>query len=326
VNLTVVDSVDKLVACENTVLEKGNNMPELELLQVFVRVCELNSFSRAAETLGMSKARVSGAVQKLENMLGTQLLQRTTRRVQPTHDGLQCYQRSLDLLADVDELQHLFQRQPAELSGRLRVDMPTGVARNMVVPHLREFLKQHPRLAIELSSTDRRVDVIREGFDCVVRVGTLADSSLIARKLGNFAIVNCASPSYLAEFGVPKTLADLAQHRLIHYQPNFGSAPEGFEYRADNGEYQTVELPGALVVNNSEAYQAACLAGLGIIQAPLAGVRPLIEQGLLVTVLQQLQAEPMPVHILYPQRRNLSRRVRVFMDWLDALLRPQLVA
>jgi DNA-binding transcriptional LysR family regulator len=306
-------------------LSGKKTMPDLELLHVFTRVSELQSFSRAAEALNISKARVSLCIQRLENTLGTQLLQRTTRRVQLTHDGEQCYQRCLDVLADIDELAHLFQHLPAQLNGRLRVDLPLGIARNLVIPKLPEFLAQHPQLQLELSSTDRRVDLIREGFDCVVRVGPLTDSSLIARKLGELEMINCASPRYLKNNGVPKRLADLTKHRLVHYQMNFGSAPDGFEYLSEDGTFRVIAMDGALAVNNSDAYQAACLAGLGIIQAPKVGLLDLIDQGRLREVLPGLRAEPMPVHLLYPQRRNLSRRARVFMDWLIDAVRPHLL-
>lgn len=299
-------------------------MNQLEAMQVFVRVAELASYTRAAESLDMPKASMSTAVQQLESEFGTQLLHRTTRKVQMTLDGRACYERCKDLLADMDELRSMFQQGPQALRGRLRVDMPTGVARTMVIPRLPEFLRQHPLLEIELSCTDRKVDLVREGFDCVMRVGTLDDSSLIARPLGWFAIMNCASPEYVRAYGMPETVDDLAQHRLIDYVGTFGAKSTGFEYH-DSVGFRTVDMPAALTVNSAEAYQAACLAGLGIIQAPAAGVRHLLEQGLLVEVAPQLRAEPMPVSLMYVQRRNLSQRVQVFMSWLAELMRPHLI-
>ena len=134
------------------------------------------------------------------------------------------------------------------------------------------FLARHPQLQLKFSSTDRMVDLVREGFDCVVRVGTLVDSSLVARPLGAFRIVSLASPAYLAAHGVPRTIADLDLHALIHYVPTLGAKSPGFEYRDGNG-YATREMPGAVSVNNADAYEAACVAGLGIIQAPIAGLR-----------------------------------------------------
>ncbi len=299
-------------------------MNQLEAMRIFVRVAELASYTRAAESLGMPKASMSTAVQQLESEFGTQLLHRTTRKVQMTLDGRACYERCKDLLADMDELRSMFHQGPQALRGRLRVDMPTSVARNIVIPQLPTFLRQHPLLQIELSCTDRKVDLVREGFDCVMRVGSVDDPSLIARPLGTYAIGNYASPEYVRTHGTPRELADLANHQLIHYVGTLGAKSMGFEYH-DGVGYRTVDMPGAITVNSAEAYQQSCLAGLGIIQAPASGVRHLIEQGLLVEVAPELRGEPMPVWLLYAQRRNLSRRVQVFMSWVAELMRPQLI-
>ena len=298
-------------------------MNRLEAMQIFVRVAELASFTRAANSLGLPKASVSTAVQQLETALGARLLQRTTRRVEMSQDGRAFYERCKDLLVDMDELQSMFQQGPQSLRGRLRVDMPGGVARMHVIPQLPAFLREHPRLELELSSTDRRVDLVREGFDCVVRVGLPAEPHLIARPLGRFRMINCASPGYLREHGTPQTLDDLATHQLIHYVPTLGAKSPGWEYPDGDG-YASVPMPGAVSVNNADAYEAACLAGLGLIQVPAVGVRHLIEQGLLVEVLPHLRAEAMPVVLLYANRRNLSTRVQVFMTWLAAVMRPYL--
>jgi DNA-binding transcriptional LysR family regulator len=299
-------------------------MNQLSAMQVFVRVAELASFTRAADSLGLPKASASTAVRQLETLLGTQLLHRTTRRVHLTAAGQAFYERCKDLLAEMDELQSMFQRGPHMLRGRLRVDMSSGLARHFVLPHLSAFFDQHPQLEIELSSTDRRVDVVREGFDCVLRVGTVDDNTLVARKLGALPVVNCASPGYLERHGTPRTLDDLEAHRLVHYVPTLGMRPPGFEYAAGD-HYRTRPMPGALTVNSAEAYVGACLAGLGIIQVPRTGVAAHLEEGSLVEVLPELSAEPMPVTLLYPQRRNLSRRVREFMDWVSDSLAPSLI-
>lgn len=296
-------------------------MNRLDAMQVFVRVAELASFTRAAESLGLPKASVSTAVQQLETALGARLLQRTTRRVEMSQDGRAFYERCKDLLADMDELQTMFQQGPRSLRGRLRVDMPSGVARYFVIPQLPTFLDEHPHLEIELSSTDRRVDLVREGFDCVLRIGMPPEPHLIARPLGRMRMANVASPAYLREYGTPQRIDDLASHRLIHYVPTLGAKPEGFEYPHGDG-YANVPMAGALSVNNAEAYEAACLAGLGIIQAPEVGVRHLVLQGALVEVLPDFRAEPMPVVLLYGNRRNLSKRVQVFMQWLGEVVRP----
>ncbi|MGL5970152.1 MAG: LysR family transcriptional regulator [Kluyvera sp.] len=294
-------------------------MDKIHAMQLFIRVAELESFTRAADTLGIPKGSVSRQIQALENHLGCRLLHRTTRRVLLTQDGMVYYERAKDLLSNLDELDSMFQADPSSVSGRLRVDMPVAMAKNVVIPRLPEFLQQYPGLELELSSSDRLVDVIREGFDCVVRVGTLKDSGLIARPLGKLAIINCASPAYLARFGTPESLEDLSSHALVHYTTNIGVRPQGFEVAKDN-DTQWVKTGGVLTVNSTETYHAACLAGLGIIQVPRVGVREALRSGKLVQILPQYRAQPMPVSLIYPHRRNLSRRVHLLMEWLTGVL------
>jgi DNA-binding transcriptional LysR family regulator len=298
-------------------------MNQLDAMRVFLRVTELASFTQAAASLGLPKASVSAAIQQLETELGTRLLHRTTRKVQATQDGQVYYQRCKDLLADVDDLQTLFQ-SGAALTGRIRIDMPSGLAANSVVPRLPEFFAAHPGIDIELSSTDRRVDPIREGFDCVIRVGELGDTSLIARLIGHFPIINCVSRDYAAQHGVPTSLAALAGHRLVHYVQSLGGATPGFEYVDADGVERSVPMPGALVVNNAPAYTAACLAGLGLIQVPEPAMRPFLAAGTLVEVLHSHRCAPMPISLLYANRRHLPRRVRVFMDWVTDIIHATL--
>jgi DNA-binding transcriptional LysR family regulator len=289
-------------------------------MQLFVRVAELESFTRAADTLGLPKGSVSRQVQALETSLGTRLLHRTTRRVQLTQDGMVYYERCRDLLTNLDELDGLFQTDPASVSGRIRVDMPVTLARGLIIPKLPGFLQQYPGIELELSSSDRMVDVVREGFDCVVRVGHLKDSGLVARPLGKFTMINCASPDYLSRFGYPESLDDLASHALVHYAQNLGTRPQGFEVWLDKTT-QWVKTGGLITVNSTETYQAACVAGLGIIQVPRVGVKTQLKEGTLVEILPQYRAEPMPISLLYPHRRNLSRRVHLFMEWLTDVLK-----
>ncbi len=301
-------------------------MNPLDAMQVFVRVAEVASFTRAADSLGVPKASVSLAVQQLESRVGARLLQRTTRRVQLTPDGQAYLARCLDLLADMDELDQMFRDDESGVHGRLRVDLPLAVARDLVMPHLPEFLARHPGIALELGSTDRRVDLIGEGFDCVLRVGPLADSSLVARYLGYFRQSNCASPAYLERHGVPVSPeALLAGHRIVHYSSTLGDKPAGFEFiDPASGELREQRLPASLVVNNSDAYRAACLAGLGIIQAPVHGMQSLLDAGRLVEILPGYRAPALPVTLLYGNRRHLAKRVRLFMNWLAEVLRPSL--
>ena len=302
-------------------------MNRIEAMQIYISVAELASFTQTANTMGLPKASISTAVQQLESELGTRLLHRTTRRVQMTQDGQVFYERCKDLLADFEELQNLFRSNEAALQGRLRVDMPSGVAKDVVLPRLPEFLQAHPALNIELSSTDRRVDLIREGFDCVLRVGALGDSNLIARPLGYYRMINCASPGYVAQFGMPQHPDELGGHRLIHYVMTLGTHDSGFEYKDpdDAGKVKTVAMNGALTVNNSDAYYGACLAGLGIIQVPEAGVRTALDSGQLVELMPNYRSAPMPVSLVYANRRHQPRRVQVFMNWLDAIMKPRLI-
>lgn len=299
-------------------------MSPFDRMHIFVRVAKLASFTQAAEALGIPKASASTAVQQLETQLGTRLLHRTTRRVQLTQDGQAYYERCKDLLADVDELQSMFQQADgAGLRGRVRIDMSTGMARNVVVPRLPELLARHPGLELELSSTERRVDVVREGFDCVLRTGAVVDSSLVARPLGLARLVNCASPAYLRAHGTPRSLADLPGHRLVHFVNTLGARSAGFEAVVD-GALVLTPMQGALTVNNAEAYMAGCLAGLGLIQVPHLGVVDLLARGDLVEVLPQLAAPPMPLTLMYANRRNLPRRVRTVMDWLAQVVAEHL--
>ncbi|MDC7676694.1 LysR family transcriptional regulator [Asticcacaulis machinosus] len=299
-------------------------MDRLDAMKIFTRVAELSSFSGAALDLDLPRATVSTQVQALEAHLGTQLLYRTTRKVHLTHDGEVFYARAREVLADMDEMETLFQQTPASLKGRLRIDMPQGLAQTLFMRHLPEFMAQHPELEIDLSCTDRRVDIIAEGFDCVLRVGTLNDSALMARPLGHMELVNVASPDYLKTYGTPQTLEDLSGHRLIHYVANISARTEsgeaGFEY-FDGSTYQTLPMPGAITVNNTAVYSQAALMGLGIIQVPRIGAAVHLKSGALVEVLPDHKAAPMPVNLIYPRRRHLARRVQVFMTWATALVK-----
>ena len=254
-------------------------MQNLEPILIFITVAEMGSFTRAADSLGIQKGRASTAVRKLEVDVGVRLLHRTTRSVQLTEDGRVFHARARDLLAEVDDLHSMFASDRVALRGRLRVDLPTEVARTTIVPALPDFMATHPELELELSSTDRQVDLVQEGFDCVLRLGPIGDETLIARPLGLLRMVNAASPAYLARYGVPRSLDDLQrqEHRTIHFSTMLGARPYGWEY-PDGDSYATLQLPGALHVNSAQTYEAAALAGLGLIQAPLLGIGPILRK------------------------------------------------
>jgi DNA-binding transcriptional LysR family regulator len=295
---------------------------DLEAVRIFAKVAELRSFTRAGEHLGLSKSRVSLRLSALEADLGSRLLQRTTRAVQLTSDGEQFLARARRLLAEADELAGMFQA-PSALRGQVRVDLPISFARDVIIPRLPELLGAHPQLELLLSTTDRRVDLVREGFDCVMRIGNLPDSGLVEKKLGALRMVNCASPAYLARHGVPRSLGDLDQHLVVHYSLRFGADEPSFEYR-DGARVRELPMRSAITVNSADAYRAACLAGLGIIQAPRTGMREALASGVLIEVLPELVSAPMPVALVHGHARNLPRRVRAVMTWLAEVMRPHL--
>ncbi|HEY0194266.1 MAG TPA: LysR family transcriptional regulator [Kofleriaceae bacterium] len=295
---------------------------DLDAVRTFIKVAELASFSRAAEQLGIQKARASLQVKALEADLGIRLLQRTTRVVRPTPDGEQFLARAARLLSDADELSAMFQ-SPRALRGVVRLDLPINFARELVIPRLPELYALYPHLELQLSITDRRVDVVRDGFDCVLRIGALVDSGLIVRRLGVLPMTNCASPAYLRTYGTPRGLADLDRHFVVHYAGTFGADAPTFEHRAVG---VTVERPmrAMITVNNVEAYQATCRAGLGIIQCPRVGVADALASGELVEILPEHTCAPMPVSFVHGHGNAVPRRVRAVMAWVAQVVAPRL--
>ena len=295
-------------------------MKDLNAIRIFIKVAQLSSFSKAATSLNLPKSSVSQAVTMLESTLNTRLLHRTTRTVNMTSDGELFYQRALGIISDADDLKNLFVSEDKGLTGRIRVDMPQAVSRDTIIPNLSSFLKMHPNLEIELGSSDRRVDVIKEGFDCVVRVGELTDSSLIARRLGSFKVLNCVSRYYVKNHGLPKTLNDLKSHYIVRYSQTLGIPDPGFEYLDSNNQLQSITMKSQLTVNSSEAYLSAALNGFGLIQTPIHGISKHLESAELVQVLPQYAMPDLPINILYPNRRHLPKRVSAFMLWLEEQL------
>jgi DNA-binding transcriptional LysR family regulator len=292
----------------------------LEGARVFVKLAELGSFTQTAKQLGMGKSRVSDLLKNLEAQLGSTLLQRTTRAVRLTPDGEQFLGRAKSLVEEADDLFAMFQKA-SSLRGRVRIDVPIGFARNLVIPRLPEFLAQHPSLELVVSATDHRVDVIRDGFDCVLRIGTLADSGLVARRLGTLSTINCANASYLRKYGTPRNLADLSRHYVVDYSLSLGAEEPCFEYR-QGSRWLTRPMRSLVTVNNTDAYLTACLAGLGIMQAPLTGLEPLLRSGQLVSVLPELTCRPLAVSIVYSRSRHPPKRVREVMNFLEQAVKP----
>lgn len=266
----------------------------------------------------MPRSSVSAAVAELEGRVGARLLNRTTRRVVPTHDGAAFYERCLRVIADVEEAEALF-RQTAKPSGKLRVDVPGRIGRLIVAPALPAFLDAYPEIDVELGVTDRAVDLIADRVDCVVRVGPLEDSGLIARSIGTLPLINVASPAYLDRHGTPRAPDDLPHHWAVNYASPSSGRVEPWEW-TKGGVSKSLSMRGRVTVNSAEASIACCLAGLGLIQIPAYDVRDHLDAGELVEVMPGFRADPMPMTLLYPHRQHLSRRVQAFAEWTEALL------
>ncbi len=300
----------------------SSRMDRIESLRIFARVVQCGSFTKAAATLQVPRSSVSMAIQELEARVGARLLARTTRRVAVTQEGRAFYERCERLLGDYDEVEGLFRRSSSLPRGKLAVNVPARMGRLIFAPALPEFLARYPEIELELGVTDRAVDLVHEGIDCAIRVGPLSESSLVARKVADIALCNCASPSYLEMHGTPTKIDDLQNHLAVGYASPTSGRLEEWEW-LEGDKTRTRSLASRVTVNRAEAYIACCLAGLGLIQVPLYDVRDHLSAGELVEVMPQLRAAPMPVHVLYPHRRHLSRRLQVFVDWVQALLRQQ---
>ncbi|KVD26718.1 LysR family transcriptional regulator [Burkholderia ubonensis] len=299
-------------------------MDHLHAMRIFARVAHLGSFTKAAEQMQLPRPTVSNAVQYLEKHLKIRLLQRTTRRVALTAEGATYYERCARLLADLDDAETLFEDAGASPRGVIRVDLPERFALDKVIPAIPSFHARYPDLRIVMSTTDRFVDLIADGIDCAVRVGALSDTSLVARRIGELAQVNCASPAYLARHGTPRSPDDLPEHVAVGYFSSRTGRELDWEYAdMDTGEMHAVKMRSVVSVNSSQAYLACCVAGLGLIQAPRDGLDAPLADGTLVEVLPEWNAAPLPVSVVFPHGRHLAPRVRIFVDWLaDALSRP----
>jgi LysR family transcriptional regulator, regulator for bpeEF and oprC len=290
-------------------------------MQTFALVAELGSFSKAAEALHVPNATVSTRISQLEAHLQVKLLSRTTRRLSLTEDGSAYLERAQRLLHDLDELEAQVTGDVAAPKGRLRIDVPAAAGRHVLAPHLPEFFKRYPGITLDIGSSDRPVDLITEGVDCVIRGGAVHDEQLVARKLGAFEVITCASPDYLRQHGMPKSPADLqnGSHKAV----NFFSAKTGRTFSFDfekNGEASEVMLPHQASANDADTQMALCLQGLGLMQYPRTrALQDQIDSGALVQVLSGWSAGSMSLYVMYPRNRHLSARVRVFVDWVVAL-------
>jgi LysR family transcriptional regulator, regulator for bpeEF and oprC len=295
-------------------------MDKLQAMQVFVRVVETGGITRAADSLHMPKATAATLIQKLEAALGVKLLNRTTRHVSVTPDGAAYYDRCVSILAEVRETEELLGKQHSTPRGRVRVDVPTLMARSVFVPALPKFFERYPEIELALASNERRADLIEEGIDCAVWSGEIEESSLVARRVGFLYFATCASPSYISAHGQPRHPDDLAQHRCInHFSPRSGKTMD-WVFSKDGTRVQT-SLRGNIALEDENSYVAAAEAGLGIAQIPAFVLKDAMERGTLELVLGDWFPDPSPLYVVYPQNRHLSNKVRVFVDWVAELLR-----
>jgi DNA-binding transcriptional LysR family regulator len=288
-------------------------MDRFDAMRVFTRVTERRSFTQAAEDLGLPRSTVTDAVKDLEKRLGVRLLERTTRHVNATLDGEAYYQRCLSILADIEEAEGAF--AGVKPKGLLRVDVHGTFARHFILPGLPRFLMAYPDIELHMSEGDRLADLIREGIDCVLRAGEPRDSDMIARRITLLDEMTLASSAYLERFGIPATLEELKKgHRMVGFQST-GSGLSPLEFVID-GKVRNITLPATLSVSAAESYVAAAKLGLGLIQIPRYHAEAALKAGELVEVLAKFPPTPTPVSMLYPRNRQLSPRVRVFLDWV----------
>lgn len=289
------------------------HMDRFQEMQIFTRIVERRSFTLAAEELSLPRATVTNAIKRLEARLATRLLERTTRVVAPTLDGAAYYERCVRLLADLGEMESVFTRSTP--TGLLRVNLQATLARRVVAPRLPAFLARYPGIELQIGEGDRLVDLVREGIDCVLRVGNLQDSSMVAQQITQIAQVTCASPAYLARHGRPATLDELDQHQAVNFISSATGRPYPLEFLVD-GALRQLTLSGPVSVTGADMYAAGALAGLGIVQVPRYRVEHELTRGELEILLPEFAPPPLPVYVLYPQSRQLSPRVRVFVDFL----------
>ncbi|NUX55773.1 LysR family transcriptional regulator [Paraburkholderia youngii] len=287
-------------------------------MRTFIRIVDTNSFTRAAESLNIPRATATTIVQNLEALLGTALLVRTTRRLSITPEGAAYYERCAQILADIDEMEASIRNSTDNLTGRLRIEMPSAVASAIVLPSLDEFHALYPNLDLAIGVSNRTVDMVSEAIDCSIQLGELPDSNLVARQLGTLDQVTCASPAYLARHGTPADLDELRAHVAVNCVSPHSGRECDFDFEV-NGEARKVKLNGFVQVSDEQAYLTCGLQGLGMIQPARIAAQPYLDSGLLHEVLPQWKPVPMPVSVAYVKNRRVSPRVRAFVDWLAEL-------
>lgn len=293
-------------------------MDRFQAMQVFTRVVDANSFTLAADSLGLPRATVTTTIQNLERQLRVRLLNRTTRRLSLTPDGASYYESCVRILADVEDAEASFHDVGRGPRGRLRIDTLPSLGRLILVPALCDFHTRYPDIELAIGMSDRMVDMVQEAVDCVIRVGELRDSSMVAKRIGTYESVTCAAPAYLDRYGAPACIADLQEHRAVHYFSGRAGRNIDWSFLVD-GEAVDIAMKGDISVNDSEAYIKCGLEGFGIIQPGRYMVEPHLKSGALREVLSQWTPPPMPISVVYLHNRHLSPKVRVFVDWISAL-------
>jgi len=296
-------------------------MDRFDAMQAFARVVEAGSFTKAAETLHVSKTSVTQLVQQLEARLRVKLLNRTTRKLGVTADGAAYYERVVRLLADMDDAETSLSSASALPRGRLRVDVPSPLARMILVPALAAFHARYPDIQLDMGVSDRMVDVIGENVDCVVRGGELTDPSLVARRVGDLQLGVCAAPAYLERAGTPSHPRDLedTHHRIVGFL--WSRNGKTFPY-AMHRDSERIEVQGRYVlsVDDGNAYLAAGLAGLGVLWLPDYMSKAHLARGELVRLFEGWRLDPMPLYVAFPPNRHVSTKLRVFIDWVAELM------
>lgn len=291
-------------------------MDSLHAMRIFTRVVETGSFTKAADSLDIPLATASRLVHDLEAQLRVKLLRRTTRTVSVTADGEAYYERTVHLVRELDEVNNSFGTEHARPKGKIKVDTSASFAGSFLIPALPRFHARHPDVEIELCVSDRLIHMISENVDCAIRGGPMLDESVVARSIGHAAWTTCATPQYLARHGTPATPDDLRSgHNMVHFIATQTGKVVPARFGEGEAEIQ-VETNSFLSVNEGNAHLAAGLAGVGIIHSFDFKVRPYIEAGKLVPILESWRRPPYPYHVVYPQNRHLSQRLRVFIDWL----------
>ncbi len=293
-------------------------MDRIQAMEVFTRVVDANSFTRAAETLGIPRASVTTIIQNLEAFLGVRLMHRTTRRLSLTPDGAAYYEHCIKIITEIAEADASFQAGNRKPSGALRVHMPSSLGRRIVIPALSTFHQRYPDITLDLGLSDRPVDPVEEGVDCMIRIGPLEDSSMVARRIGMLKRVTCASPSYLARHGEPDGIESLASHHAVNFRAAHGGRPVPWVFVID-GKPVEVKMNSLVSVNDSDAYVTCAIEGFGMIQPTLFMVLPYLLDGSLKEVLTAFNPKPKPISIVYPHNRHLSAKVRAFAEWIGEL-------